>query len=78
MTIKKKGKDQGTEGKDQSIKVKVDIKANHEVNQLIRGEGHLGGCLESRDNIIQKDGFVNSNSILYYTTILFYTKDCDL
>ena len=24
------------------------IKANHVVNQLIRGEGHPGGCLESR------------------------------
>ena len=30
------------------ITVKVDIKANHVVNQLIRGEGHPGGCLKSR------------------------------
>ena len=30
------------------IKVKVDNKANHVVNQLIRGEGHPKGCLESR------------------------------
>ena len=28
--------------------VKVDIKSNHVVNQLIRGEGHPKGCLESR------------------------------
>ena len=30
------------------LKVKVDIEANHVVNQLIRGEGHPIGCLESR------------------------------